>query len=70
MATQLALLWPYGANWNTVTETIKPALFRLLPSVDELLRIAGVPSLAQRFGHAATVEASRAFLDHLRGGDR
>jgi len=43
-------------------------LFPLLPSVDELLRIGGVQPLVQRFGHAATVEASRSYLDELRGG--
>ncbi|MFZ0792598.1 MAG: L-seryl-tRNA(Sec) selenium transferase [Candidatus Korobacteraceae bacterium] len=41
-------------------------LFPLLPSVDELLRSDEVQKLAHRFGHAATVEVSRAFLDELR----
>ncbi len=42
-------------------------LFRLLPSVDELLRSDAVQKLAHRFGHATTVEATRFFLDDLRG---
>jgi len=50
----------------TVTATTRPDLFRLLPSVDELLRKEGVQTLAQRFGHAATVEGARNFLDDLR----
>ena len=50
-----------------MAEHSEPDLFRLLPSVDELLRIGGVQSLTRRFGHAATVEASRAFLEELRG---
>ncbi len=41
-------------------------LYRLLPSVDELLRIESVNGLVRRFGHAATVEASRTFLHELR----
>ena len=41
-------------------------LFRLLPSVDELLRIEGVQGLLLRFGHAATVQASRTLLCELR----
>jgi L-seryl-tRNA(Ser) seleniumtransferase len=46
--------------------TTKPDHFRLLPSVDELLRDDAVQSVAQRFGHTATLEASRSFLDGLR----
>ncbi len=41
-------------------------LFRLLPSVDELLRREEVQALAAREGHAATVTAARATLEHLR----
>jgi L-seryl-tRNA(Ser) seleniumtransferase len=44
----------------------KPALFRLLPSTDELLRHEKVTALTQQFGRSLTVEASRAFLDDLR----
>ena len=46
--------------------TTKPDLFRLLPSIDELLRDDAMRPVAQRFGHAATLEASRSFLDGLR----
>jgi L-seryl-tRNA(Ser) seleniumtransferase len=42
-------------------------LFRLLPSVDELLRTEAGQRLAHRFGHAATVEAARFLVDDLRG---
>jgi L-seryl-tRNA(Ser) seleniumtransferase len=44
----------------------KSELFRLLPSVDELLRSEELQVLVARDGHAATIEAARAFLDHLR----
>jgi len=50
-----------------VTANSKHDLSRLLPSVDELLRKEGVQTLAQRFGHAATVEAARFLVDDLRG---
>jgi L-seryl-tRNA(Ser) seleniumtransferase len=50
-----------------VTTTRNSGLFRLLPSVDELLRTEVTQSLARRFGHAATVEATRKFIDDLRG---
>ncbi len=46
--------------------TTKPELFRRLPSIDELLRVPAMRELAARFGHAATVEASRQFIDILR----
>ncbi len=46
--------------------TTKPDLFRQLPSVDELLRVPALQNMAHRFGHTATVEASRAFIDDLR----
>ena len=42
-------------------------MFRLLPSVDELLRREEVQALVASEGHAATIEAARAFLDQLRG---
>ena len=42
------------------------ALFRLLPSVDELLHREDVQPIVQRFGHAATVEAARAVGTELR----
>lgn len=40
--------------------------FRLLPSVDELLRSDGVQELTERFGRAVIVEAVRSFLAGLR----
>jgi L-seryl-tRNA(Ser) seleniumtransferase len=46
--------------------TTKPDLFRQLPSIDELLRVPALQHMTQRFGHAATVEASRRFIDNLR----
>lgn len=44
----------------------KSDLFRLLPSVDELLRHEQVQTLSQREGRAATLAATRAALDRLR----
>jgi L-seryl-tRNA(Ser) seleniumtransferase len=46
--------------------TTKPDLFRQLPSVDELLRVPALQNMTHRFGHGATVEASREFIDDLR----
>jgi len=50
-----------------VTASSKTDLFRLLPSVDELLRSDAVQTLAHRFGHATTVEAARFLVEDLRG---
>src|SRR5664279_702959 len=44
----------------------KSELFRLLPSMDELLRSEEMQALVARDGHAATIAAARAFLDDLR----
>jgi L-seryl-tRNA(Ser) seleniumtransferase len=44
----------------------QPELFRLLPSVDELLRHEELQALVARDGHAATIAAAREFLDGLR----
>ena len=41
-------------------------LFRLLPSVDELVRSAGVTPLVAAFGRVAVVEACRLSLERLR----
>ena len=41
-------------------------LFRLLPSVDELLRGEGMQALVAREGHAATLAAARGVLGDLR----
>ncbi len=40
--------------------------FRLLPSIDELLRRVDMQATAAREGHAATVAAARGLLDELR----
>jgi L-seryl-tRNA(Ser) seleniumtransferase len=52
----------------TVKAAANPDLFRLLPSIDELLRSETLLALVQRFGHAATVEVARAFIEDLRAG--
>ena len=44
----------------------KVDLFRLLPSVDELLRDPQTEAMAQREGRSATIEAARAALEGLR----
>jgi L-seryl-tRNA(Ser) seleniumtransferase len=44
----------------------KSALYRKLPSVDELLRGPELEALAEREGRAAVTEAARAALAHLR----
>jgi L-seryl-tRNA(Ser) seleniumtransferase len=49
-----------------VKAAANPDLFRLLPSIDELLRSEALLALVQQFGHAATVEASRASIEDLR----
>jgi len=49
-----------------VKATAQPDLFRLLPSVDELLRTSRLEALAQREGRAATLEAARTLLEQLR----
>jgi L-seryl-tRNA(Ser) seleniumtransferase len=40
--------------------------FRLLPSIDEVLRRDEVMALVERFGHAAVLEQARGYLDELR----
>jgi len=49
-----------------VSITAKTELFRLLPSVDDLLRAEAMRAIVAHEGHAATVEAARALLDELR----
>jgi len=49
-----------------VKATAKSDLFRLLPSVDELLRIPQVEALAEAHGRAPTLEAARSVLESLR----
>ncbi len=48
------------------TSTDKAALFRKLPSVDELLRLSAIAELCAREGHAAVTEAARAVLASVR----
>ena len=49
-----------------MTISSKAELYRLLPSVDELLRHEEVQALVARQGHAATLEASRVTINSLR----
>jgi L-seryl-tRNA(Ser) seleniumtransferase len=49
-----------------VSTTPNSALFRKLPSTDEVLRQPGIQLLADREGHAAVTEAVRAVLTRLR----
>ncbi len=49
-----------------MSTTAKADLFRLLPSVDELLRVPAVQSSVARCGHAAVTGAARAALDQIR----
>src|ERR1017187_4794757 len=42
------------------------ALFRLLPSLDELLRHPAIEALVQRQGRSVTIAAARASLEQLR----
>ncbi|MGA9565566.1 MAG: L-seryl-tRNA(Sec) selenium transferase [Candidatus Korobacteraceae bacterium] len=49
-----------------MSEKTNSELFRLLPSVDELLRKEGLRQLAARAGHVNVVEATRGFLSELR----
>jgi L-seryl-tRNA(Ser) seleniumtransferase len=49
-----------------VSTSAKPELYRLLPSVDDVLRGERTQVLAQHFGHDATVETARMLLDELR----
>ncbi len=49
-----------------MTTVKKSDLFRLLPSIDELMREDEMRELAQREGRAATIEAARVVLVELR----
>jgi L-seryl-tRNA(Ser) seleniumtransferase len=49
-----------------VTAASNPALFRLLPSVDELLHRDDMRAIVERFGHGATVEVARVLSADLR----
>jgi L-seryl-tRNA(Ser) seleniumtransferase len=49
-----------------VSTSAKPALYRLLPSIDDVLRRLEAHAIITRFGHHATVDAARVLLDELR----
>jgi len=49
-----------------VSTATKSELFKLLPSVDEVLRDAEKQHVIAKFGHPAAVEAARRLLDDLR----
>ena len=49
-----------------MSTSAKPELYRLLPSVDDVLRRQDTHAIVARFGHDATVEAARVQLDELR----
>jgi L-seryl-tRNA(Ser) seleniumtransferase len=51
---------------RTIQAAGKSELYRLLPSVDEALRIGAVAELAERRGRAVVVEGARAALEGLR----
>jgi len=51
---------------NSKLETRNSKLFRLLPSVDELLRTPELAALVEREGRAATLDAARTVLERLR----
>jgi L-seryl-tRNA(Ser) seleniumtransferase len=55
-------------SWDNfpVKKTAQNQLFRLLPSVDELMQGPAVSSLTADHGHAAALEAVRAVLERLR----
>lgn len=56
------------ASWDNLT--VKPAgrsqIFRKLPAIDEVLRVAAVTELAGQYGHDSVVEAARTVLARLR----
>ncbi len=51
---------------SAVTTTNNSALFRLLPSVDEVLNSEPVQEIVNQYGHQLTVEYVRLALDELR----
>ena len=51
---------------NSKLESRTSKLFRLLPSVDELLRMPELAPMLEREGRAATLDAARAVLERLR----
>lgn len=55
-------------TWHNrrVTTVANSALFRRLPSVDELLRTAEVSAMVERNSHAAVTQAARTVLERIR----
>src|ERR1035438_621819 len=51
---------------SAVKAMSQSGMFRLLPSLDELLRHPAIEALVQREGRSATVAAARAVLEQLR----
>ena len=49
-----------------MSTSAKPELYRLLPSVDDVLRRQETHAIVANFGHGATVKAARALADELR----
>ena len=62
----MAVGFSHSAGQETVATTTKSDLFRLLPSVDELVRGPELAALVAREGQPAVTEAARAVLGHLR----
>jgi L-seryl-tRNA(Ser) seleniumtransferase len=48
------------------TDATRAELFRLLPPVDEVLRLAAIVPLLEREGHAAVADSARAVLEGVR----
>jgi L-seryl-tRNA(Ser) seleniumtransferase len=68
LARPLASLADNPQTVSAVKPISKSDLFRLLPSLDELLRNPLLEALAQRYGRGATLDAVRAWLEQLRTG--
>lgn len=49
-----------------MSTTIKSELFRLLPSVDDVLRLPALQPMLEAYGHTAVTDAARAVLDRTR----
>jgi L-seryl-tRNA(Ser) seleniumtransferase len=66
LGSGFALGFSHRAGQETVATTTKSDLYRLLPSVDELVRSPELAALVAREGQPAVTEAARAVLGHLR----
>ncbi len=58
----------FVASWDNlpVTNAAPSELFRKLPSVDDVMRVSAVSTLAANYGHESAVGAVRVVLSHLR----